>query len=463
MRTIEKYKMLEKGDGVVIGVSGGPDSLCLLHLLYNLKDEMGLSLYVAHVNHKIRGEEAEDDALFVERICADWGIPFYLKEVDIPFLSKKYGMSSEELGRKARYEFFYDVMREVRANRIAVAQNLNDQAETVLMRLIRGTGIRGLLGIPPVIGNVIRPLIEVSREEIEEYLRVHGLEPRMDSTNCQPIYTRNKIRLELIPYLIREFNPNIIETISRIAEILREDEDFMETEAEKLLKKVVSFSPGRAEVNIEPFSEIHIALKRRVLRDIIKRLTGDIFGFEFRHINMMLDFFINSDTGESLDLPKNLKMLREYHKMMIYNKDLEEKSFSFSYPLNIPGDTYIPELGAKIEACIFSIDRLSSIEINTFSQVFDYEKIGGRLYVRSRRPGDFIRPSGMKGTKKLKEFFIDEKIPKIKRNKIPLIAVENEIVWIIGKRISESFRVDENTREILHIKYEKGAKDNDKD
>ncbi|HHY76985.1 MAG TPA: tRNA lysidine(34) synthetase TilS, partial [Clostridiales bacterium] len=269
--TIKKYNMLNYGDSVVVGFSGGPDSICLLHILMELKDKLGLNIYAAHLNHQFRGKEADEDALFVENICKEWGIQVYVKTFNVPAYAKEKGLSSEEAGREIRYKLFYEVAEKVNANKIAIAHNMNDNAETVLMNLFRGSGIEGLKGIEAVRDKIIRPLINVRRDEIESYCREKKLNPRIDKTNLEPIYSRNRIRLELIPYIEKHFNSNIMSTLQRLSEIANMENDFLNKEAEKLFLEIAMVSKNSIQYSINKIKNVHPALVRRIIRLGIER------------------------------------------------------------------------------------------------------------------------------------------------------------------------------------------------
>lgn len=224
--TIKKYNMLNHGDSIVVGLSGGPDSMCLLHVLMGLKEAWGLKIYAAHLNHQFRGRDADEDALYVKKKCEEWGIEVFIQVFNVPAYAKEKGLSSEEAGREIRYKLFYEVAHKVGANKIAIAHNMNDNAETVLMNLFRGSGIEGLKGIEATRGEIIRPLINVRRDEIEAYCHEKKLNPRIDKTNLEPIYGRNKVRLELIPYIEKHFNGNIMSTLQRLSDIVTIENGF---------------------------------------------------------------------------------------------------------------------------------------------------------------------------------------------------------------------------------------------
>jgi tRNA(Ile)-lysidine synthetase-like protein len=367
LNTINENNMFTSGDKVIVAVSGGPDSLCLLHILYKLKERLNISLYVAHVNHCLRGNESDEDEKFVKEFCKKINVEFRSIKVDINKVASKYNLSCETAGRKIRYEFFEELKSQFGAQKIAVAHNANDQAETVLMRIMRGTGLDGLTGIKPVRDDIfVRPLINTTRNEIEKYCEENGLKPRIDKTNYETIYSRNKIRLELIPYMEKNFNKDVIRSLNRLAQTIRVDNDYC-----------------------------NIVITRNNKTNV-------------EHVN-------------SYVLHEGYNNIPEYHckvKIKSYN----------------------------CKQCIKSKDK--------FTQYFDMDKINGDIVLRTRCEGDRFVPLGMKGSKKLKDLFIDLKISKNERNNIPLICFGKNIAWVVGYRISDIFKVDKSTKNILAISFE---------
>ena len=269
LKTISEFNMFGRGDRVLAAVSGGADSVCMLHMLCALKKNLGFELACAHLNHGLRGEAAEADARFVEELCKKLGVTFYVKCVDVAELAKDCKLSTEEAGRKARYDFFNELKEAHGFTRIATAHNKNDNAETVLMRIIRGSGLDGLSGIPYVReDNVVRPLLDVSRQEIEEYCKKYNLEYRTDTTNLENDYTRNKVRNLLIPYIEKEFNSGIIDSLNRLSKNASQDSQFVNDYAKRLFERLGSPLPGGKlnTIHIESFKMVDNAIKARILR-----------------------------------------------------------------------------------------------------------------------------------------------------------------------------------------------------
>ena len=283
--TINKYNLLQEGDKVVLGLSGGPDSVCLLHILKQLESEYKICIYAAHLNHQIRGIEAQKDAMYISNLCDSLGVKFFVKSIDVPKYCKENGLSIEEGARKLRYEMFYEIKEKTNSNKIAVGHNINDQVETILMRMMRGTGLQGLKGIDHKRDDVIiRPILDINRSDIEKYCEEHNLNPRIDSTNLENIYTRNKIRLDLIPYMKENFNENIVEAIARMGNNLKSDSDYIEQEALKMFNEVSKTNDDSIEINLDKYSNLHISIKSRIIRSAIKYILGDTNFVDQKHI-----------------------------------------------------------------------------------------------------------------------------------------------------------------------------------
>lgn len=452
--TIKKYNMLKYGDCVVVGLSGGPDSMCLLHILMELRKTWGLKIFAAHLNHQFRGKEADEDALYVKKKCEEWGIDVFVQVFNVPAFAKERGLSSEEAGREIRYKLFYEVAEKVRANKIAIAHNMNDNAETVLMNLFRGSGIEGLKGIEAKRGQIIRPLINVRRNEIEAYCREKDLNPRIDKTNLQPIYGRNKIRLELIPYIEKNFNSNIMSTLQRLSDIVTIENDFLNEEAEKELLKIAIIGENSIEYNINKMHDIHPALLRRVIRIGIEKLTGSLKGIEYRNIESVVDLLTKS-TGATAILPQNIKAYISYNKLIL---SINTKPENYKYYLELENDkdNIAQYFDFTIRLTTVEASKITDIKKDKYKVYIDKDKVKQKLVLRNRFDGDVFSPIGLKGSKKLKEYFIDEKIPKEERDKILLIADGKEIVWVLGRRLSEKYKITKDTKEAIIINVIKG-------
>lgn len=454
LSTINKHELIQKGDKIVVGLSGGPDSVCLLHILSRLKEELDLEIYAAHLNHQIRGIEAQKDAFYISKLCEEMGITFFIKSINVPEYCEKNGVSIEEGARKLRYEMFYEIKNNTRANKIAIGHNLNDQAETILMRMMRGTGLQGLKGIEYIRdGVIIRPILDIERNDIEEYCKQNKLNPRIDKTNLESIYTRNKIRLELIPYMKDNFNSNIIESIVRMGNSLRSDNDYIESEALIKFKEVSNIKSDSVEINLKPYINLHNSMKVRILRNSIKHILGDTNFIDQRHIDDIIELEDESKIDKVINLPRGIYVYRKKNSIILTNKEIVIEEIEFCY--NIPSNGFIKvkEIGTIIETQVVSINKYKRSKSDKSWNWFDFNKIKGGIVVRNRRSGDKIKLSG--GSKKIKDLFIDIKIPKEDRCKVPVIADDQGILSVGNFRNSENYKIDEETKEVLKVSFKK--------
>lgn len=456
--TIEKNKLIKYGDNVVAGVSGGPDSICLLHVLNSLANRLGIKIYAVHINHMLRGEEAERDEQYVRSFCERLGVPLYSKAINIREYSKVKRISLEEAGREVRYHEFDAVADSIGKSKIAVAHNKNDQAETVLMNIIRGSGLDGLKGMDYIRGRIIRPLLDIERKDIENYCKNHSLNPILDSSNVESIYTRNKIRLNLIPYINTNFSVDIMENICRMSGLIKDDSLFIEESAKKLYDQcIVNRQKDAVLLDILKFRECHPSMKKQIIRHALKEVKGDLKGFERVHIESVVDLGINGATGSQIHLPCNFRAERSYNVLKIFHFKNEAGTAVFSELIKIPGITRIESLNSSVEAFLeknkVNVEKYMNIRYNSLVQFFDYDKLRMGINIRNREAGDVFKPYRSSGTKKLKEYFIDNKIPRDIRESIPIVAMGREIVWVIGYNISDKFKVTENTKSVLRLEY----------
>lgn len=455
--TINRYGMLRPGDSVVVGLSGGPDSLCLLHVLLGLREAWGLKLYAAHLNHQFRGKDADDDAEYVKKICEEWNVEAFIQTINVPAYAKENGLSSEEAGREIRYRLFHDVSEKVGANKIAIAHNLNDNAETVLMNLIRGSGIEGLKGIEAIRGEIIRPLINVRRDEIEAYCEKNNLSPRIDKTNLEPIYGRNRIRLELIPYIEKNFNSNIMNTLHRLSDIVAQENDFLNKEAKNAFLEIAMVGKNSIEYNINKIQSIHPAIMRRVIRMGIEELAGSLKNIQYRNIETLVDL-LDKGTGAAVVLPNNIKAYISYDTLVLR---FDTKTENDRYYLELQNDkdniAFMPGFTVRLET--IDASQIKELKKDKDTVYIDKSKIKQGLVLRNRMEGDVFSPIGVRGSKKLKDYFIDEKIPREDRDNILLIADGKEIVWVVEKRLSEKYKIDCNTKEAIKINIIRGTYD----
>ena len=429
--------------------------MCLLHLLYKLKDEYKLKLAVAHVNHCLRGNESDEDEEFVKNYCKDINVDFYSIRIDVNSLAKEKGISCESAGREARYNFFMHVFSKINADKIALAHNANDQAETVMMRIMRGTGMEGLTGIKPVRDSIyIRPLINITRDEIEDYCSREKILTRTDKTNFQNIYTRNKIRLDLFPYMNSTFDCDIIKSLDRLADTVRIDNDYIKKVCDEKYKKFCTKDDSKIIILKEAFSE-HEAVLSRILRKAIEELTGTLNNFEKKHIYDIINIQ-KHDTGKVVMLPKGFAALNNYGNIELLNYDrLMENRFKTNKECVLhEGVNVLKEYSYKVWLRI--IDNEGKIDFKSSKNIkyFDLSKINGDIKIRYRKEGDQFHPLGLSGCKKIKDVLINLKVPAYKRNSIPLICFGSKIAWIVGYNISDEFKINSATKKILEIKAE---------
>ena len=321
LETIKKYNLISENDKIVVAVSGGPDSMCLLHILITLREEYNLELNVAHVNHMIR-ENAILDEEYVKDFCKNNNIQCFVKKADVLQVSKENKIGTEEAGRKVRYEFFNEVLKKTSSNKIAIAHNKNDKVETILLNLIRGTGTYGLIGIEPKNGVYIRPLLEIEREEIEKYCEDENIKPRIDESNFENIYNRNKIRNVVIPYVKKEFNPNIINTISRLSDIVKDEENFLDNFVSEEYKKIViEEKEDFIKLNLKEFNKLEIVIRKRLVFYIINKLIGNTMGIEKIHVEDIIKLCANNIGNKYLVPKKGLKVSLK-NKQLYFEKNI---------------------------------------------------------------------------------------------------------------------------------------------
>ncbi|RDY26189.1 tRNA lysidine(34) synthetase TilS [Romboutsia weinsteinii] len=454
LSTINKYDLIQQGDKIVLGLSGGPDSVCLLHILNRLKPELNIEIYAAHLNHRIRGIEAQKDALYVAKLCEDMGITCFVKSIDVPKYCEQNGVSIEEGARKLRYEMFHEIKENTKSNKIAVGHNLNDQAETVLMRMMRGTGLHGLTGIGYVRDNVIvRPILDIERSEIENYCQYHNLNPRIDKSNLENIYTRNKVRLELIPYMRENFNSNIVESVVRMSNSLRSDSEYIEKDAEEKFKQVSRITNDSVEIYLDEYISMHNSIKTRILRNAVKQVLGDTNFLDQKHIEDIMDLEGENKINKRISLPRGVFVYRKNDRIILTTKEIVNNEISFCYNIPINGFFKIKELDIMLETQVISIDRYKNMKVDKMSKGFDFNKVKGGILVRNREQGDKIKLHA--GSKKIKDLFIDLKIPREERCKIPVITDEQGILCVGDYRMSEDYKIDEQTKEVLKIGFKK--------
>lgn len=438
--TIDKYRMLDKQDRVLVGFSGGYDSLCLALVLM----ELGYQTGILYVNHQIR-PGAEEEVRNAAGFARDHGIRCYLRSADVPAMARKQGLSLEDAGRRIRYQFFEEVREKEGFSKIAVAHNQNDNSETVLLHLIRGSGLNGLCGIPAVRGHIVRPLLFVGRRQIEEYVDGLGIRPAVDETNAQLHYTRNKIRHLLLP-VMEELNPSLHQVLGRMTAALQQDRDCLAGLAQALMQN----QKGRGRIARSALLKAPPAVAARALMLAYEAASGTSKDFDKVQVDAILQAVGQKEHGNVMDLDHGVCCRLEYGVLLFEKKSLAVQDYC--YELKLGGATEIKEAGMTFYTEILPPEKYRPGGHNTV--FFDYDGIKGPIVLRNRREGDRFIPFGMEGTKRLKRFFIDEKITEEWRRVCPLL-VSDRILWVCGLRRSADYPVTEQTKTILKIRGEK--------
>ncbi len=457
--TIAKYDMLEGGETVLVSVSGGPDSLTLLYLLNELKPEYELDLHVFHLNHMMRGRAGKDDAIFVEMTADRLELPSTILTADVPAYILANKTSPEDGARQVRYQLLGEVAEEIGADRIALGHTADDRVETYLMRVIRGTGLDGLRSIPPVNGDIIRPLIESTRESIMSYCAANSLQPRIDETNEETVFLRNKIRGELIPHLEREFNPAFKEEIVREIETIEADVELLEDLTEQAWDETAEITEESVALSRSPFLELPLAIQRRLLRLAAEELAGEPSPLTFQNTVDIIDKVVGGDSGASLDLPGGLSARREYDIIIIEPVSEVPADEEPDFPataLRVPGVTRLDFLNMAIEAVFKAPDALDETAGEDVA-FLDAGLVKGMGTVRPPREGDKFTPYGMDGSKKLSDVFIDSKTPRTARRVTPVVEFNGRVAWVAGYRIDDNYKVTKRTKRMLVLRLLKGS------
>lgn len=451
LETVAEYKLFSPKDRVLVAVSGGADSTALLNLLNLYKDKLGISLHVAHLNHMIRKGDAELDSRYVQNLAQNLKVPMYVESIDVADYAKEKKMSLETAARKIRYEFFARVAKRVGANKIAVGHTADDNVETFLMRLLRGTGMKGLCGIPPKRAKIVRPLIKIWRREIEDYVGALKLVPRRDYTNYESKYMRNRVRLKLIPQL-KIYNLNIKEIILQTILLLTGDYEYLEIKAEEALEQlVISQSEEEIKLDISKLAKFEDAIQGHILRQAIENVKGNLTDLSHTHISDLLEKLEAKERWE-LHLPGGVYAFGNKDRLIFSHekpKPLEKKEFK--YTISIPGEVEILELGKKLRVSVISGNPRDKMNGKPNTAFVDYAALGKKLIVRNRANGDRFIPFGMKGSKKIQDFFVDEKIPVEKRDSVPIVESDRKIVWVGGIRVDERAKVAKNTKKVVKL------------
>ncbi len=461
---IKEHNMIQAQDGILAGVSGGGDSMAMLAILKRYQKEVPFSLYVVHVHHGIRGEEADRDENVVKELCKKWELPFFPYHYDVPKLAKEWKTGLEEAGRKVRQEAFkktQEALPQKMQVRIALAHNENDVAETLIHNLCRGTGLRGLASIQPVRGNIIRPILCLNKKEIVNYLSEEKIPYVTDSTNLEDEYTRNRIRHKVLPLLEKDINAASIHHMAETAGLVSQAEAYMAKQGASLVEKYGESRPDGIFLS-EKFWQEEPVVASYGLFLVFEKLAEKRKDFTMTHIKSVAAL-CDLQVGRKISLPYGLTATRTYGGILLgkaaFRKNKKETIHEFSTgqkTLLVPGTTFF---GKSAFFAKIILNQNQKIEEKTYTKWLDYDRIKQELSIRTRLPGDFLVVDAKGNHKKLNRYFIDEKIPSQERDEIPLLTAGSEVLWVVGGRINENYKITPRTRRILEIQYQ-GGKDN---
>ncbi len=483
------HKLLSSHETIVVAVSGGADSVCLFHLLVSLRERFDLKLHIAHLNHQLRDAESEADALYVQKLAKQFNTPITHCKQDVLAYKANKGCCLEEAARELRYKFFSKVAKETGAKQVAIGHTLDDNVETILMHILRGTGISGLRGLAPCsilpysqaatfrYGGLrteqqgellaIRPLLGITREETLNYCYIHKLLPRSDSSNLLLSFKRNRLRLELLP-LLEEYNPCVKNSLLQLAEIAQADMTFIEDQAVQAWKRVVSWKGDMILLDKKQITTLPVSLQRQVIRLAVSKIRGDLRDIGLNSIEAVRNL-LEKNVGKELHLPHNIVCYSEYNEIVISNaanqstcleatadKTETSPALSDQISLNIPGETILP--GWKVITSVSQKSHDSHGLYKTewrdpFTADLDIAITGTQLFIRNRKAGDKFQPLGMKLSKTLQNFMVDIKIPIAQRSQVPLLCSLQQIHWIVGFRIDERVKITSDTADILHVEF----------
>ena len=448
-KTIRKYDLLEKGERVVVALSGGPDSTALLKVLIRIATELDLELTVAHFNHGLRGAESDEDEQFSRELAESLGLIFVSGKMDQKKVAK--GVSPEDFYRRQRYIFLEKVASDFRAQKIALGHNLQDQAETVLLNLLRGSGLEGLKGIlPKREGKIIRPFIEISRQEIISFLEKSGISYRKDRSNENSMYLRNQIRAELIPYLKDKYNPKIEENLARMAQILRMEDQFIKQHVDEALQSTsVQRGANSFLLKTDFVNNLPYAIRWRLFKTILEDLSPQNNGISFAHVESLDKLAQKNESGKRVVLPQEIEARREYDNLILERKKTSSKRVNYEYVINIPGTLYVKERKFNVNAEITTNENVDFGGKNII--YLDLDKIHPPLIIRNRRDRDWFQPLGMAGRQKIKNYLIDHKIPVCERDEIMLIVDRLSVICIENMHLNERVKITVETKNVLKL------------
>lgn len=474
----------EPGQPLVVGVSGGADSLCLLHVLRALQPQFGYRLHAGHLNHRLRGASADEDAAFVQEICQAWGIPATVEEMDVARVARQARLSVEEAGRHARYAFLGALAARLGGHIVAVAHNADDQVETILMHWLRGAGLAGLRGMLPKVNlgdlrlegvwdqrwprtahiALVRPLLDVTRAEILTYCQQAGLQPRFDLSNLDTTYFRNRLRHELLP-LLETYNPRIREVLRRSAAVIADDYAYLREQTLQAWAQVVrEETPQWIALDLGGFLALHPSLQRGLLREAIHRLRRGLRNINWIHVERALQGARAGSTGTRVTLAAGLELSKDYDRIWVAEEGATlptpwEQGPLVEAPIPLPLEGEVPLPGGRWRVRVRTLEPASPMDLLTAAKedrwraFLNAEALRGPLVLRPRRPGDRFQPFGMGGASTLvREFLINVKLPRQVRDRWPLLCSGEEIAWVVGWRVDERFAIGPGTRRVLEVR-----------
>ena len=461
--TIKNHRLFQPGDFILIGLSGGPDSVALLTILHQINqlDRQRWSFHLAYLNHQIRKTEARRDEEFVRKLGRKFGCPVTIKRAPVPKLARQKKLTLEEAARQARYGFFRQLARSLKINQITVGHHLDDQVETVLFRIIRGCGLRGLGGIRPVrqlfTGSrveLVRPLIEVSRDEIMAFLKKVGMPFRRDRTNRDTKFMRNRIRLKLIPYLT-SYNPQIKKNLAHLARIAQATNNYVDKAVKRIRIQKIKRS-GNIVLKISPLKNLHPVLQINLIEEALRAAGGPLKSVTAEHYQSVLSLIRKKGSGKEAVFPGWFRVKKEYDFLKFYQAGKKiRRPKTARVRLKSPGSTVLAGYKLRCVATVIKnkVGYLKAFKKNKTrsEEIFDLARLKKPLTLRYPRPGDKFRPLGVSGSQSLKKFFIDHKVPLAKRAVTPLILAEDRITWVVGHRIDERVKVTIRTKTLLKI------------
>lgn len=500
----QHHRLLTKGDHVLVGVSGGADSLCLLHILKQLQAQLHLHLAVAHLNHQLRGVASDGDEAFVKSLASRWDVPIYIEQQPIADIAKTDNLSLETAARQVRYHFFEKVAQTIGANKVAVGHHGDDQAETVLMHVLRGCGLNGLRGMVPLANlpterntlthavQLIRPLLETSRSDIEQYGLSHGLSPRYDESNQETQFLRNRLRHELLPYL-EQYNPNVKQLLRQTAKIVAADVALLDEQLDRVWSQLhalgnpadnrplsqskpistssICETPERPNIekqtpislNLRMWRELPLSLKRATLRRAFQHINQTDHDLTFAHVETAIEVISRGQTGTKVQLPKGVEVTVRYNRLIISTESVSVDPLmphlveSAQLPVAIPGVTKLPHSDWELHVTPISASAVSQSQLKTVGRLeayLDADVVGRTAILRSRQTKDSFAPFGLGGQHQtLKTFMINSKIPAAQRNQIPLLINEAQILWVCGYRLAEAGAIRPTTQRVLHLQF----------